>query len=362
MELTYPLVLWIGICVLAAVVILLHVIRIRTEYRGGKRAANTAFARKLPRYRRRKMLDRMLTVIAEAGLISAILLSLILTARPYRTESVSEGEKKRDIFLCMDISYSLCDLNYDLVESLKQVVSNLNGDRFGISIYNTSTVLYVPMTDDYDFVLDRLDKLHDYFGLQKQYMDTFGNYTYVPFGDEEEYEELQKKLDDFEAGTLVNNTRKGSSLVGEGLASCLYNFPRLEEEDRTRIILMSTDNSQEALSKPLVDLDGAVELCEKYGVKIFGIFPDRSAFSWSNSHDYDSSFQQFQADVQKTGGTVYQKTEFMSVDDIVRQIQEQEAKEISTLVVTQRVDQPKGFVIGLLVSVMIFLVGEAVRL
>lgn len=57
----------------------------------------------------------------------------------------------------------------ELVQSLKDVVSNLDGDRFGITIYNTSSVLYVPMTDDYEFVLDRLDKLKEYFDVQGIY-------------------------------------------------------------------------------------------------------------------------------------------------------------------------------------------------
>jgi hypothetical protein len=50
----------------------------------------------------------------------------------------------------MDVSYSLYELNAELVDSLEDVVAGLDGDRFGVCIYNTSTVLYVPMTDDYD--------------------------------------------------------------------------------------------------------------------------------------------------------------------------------------------------------------------
>ena len=90
------------------------------------------------------------------AIFTSIIASLILIARPVKTETVSNGTKKRDIYLNLDVSYSICYLNYDLVDNLEDVVRSLDGDRFGISIYNTSTVLYVPMTDDYDFIIRKL--------------------------------------------------------------------------------------------------------------------------------------------------------------------------------------------------------------
>ena len=45
-----------------------------------------------------------------------------------------------------------------------ETVSGLDGDRIGISLFNTSSVQYVPMTDDYDFVLRRLEELETYLG------------------------------------------------------------------------------------------------------------------------------------------------------------------------------------------------------
>ena len=85
-------------------------------------------------------------ILMEVCIIVTILASLVLIARPAKKETVNNGTKKRDIFLCMDVSYSIYELNYDLVSSLEEVVAGLDGDRFGICIYNTSTVLYVPMT------------------------------------------------------------------------------------------------------------------------------------------------------------------------------------------------------------------------
>ncbi len=362
MDLKYSIILKIGLPVVAVVFLLIHLLKRKVLFCGGVRAANTKYSKKLPQYKIRKILNIIVMIICETALISSIVASLFLAARPYKVDTITKGEKKRDIFLCMDVSYSLCDLNYDLVNSLKQVVSNLDGDRFGISIFNTSTVLYVPMTDDYDFINDSLDKLENYFSLQKEFMNTYGNQQYVEDWQMTDYNKLEAELNQYEAGTLVNNYKKGSSLVGEGLASCLYNFPKLDDEERTRLVIMSTDNSQEKLAEPLVELPKAADLCKKYDVKIFGIFPNEDSWSWLNTTDYDSDYREFKTAVGKTGGKVYKQSETLSVKDIVNKIQKEEAKEVGTLTVSEEVDQPKWFVVWLIVSFAIFIAAEAVRL
>ena len=221
MALKHPLILTAGIPLLILLFILMHRLRKKTSYAGGLRAANTRFAAALPEYRRLRKIQLAGTVLLEGFLILALLCTLVLAARPYRTQTVSSGTKKRDIFLCMDVSYSIYNLNYALVDSLEEVVKGLEGDRVGISIFNTSTVLYVPMTDDYDFVIEKLEELKEYFRLQKIYMDRYGDAVSIPDEEWEEYYELWEQLEFYDAGTLINNRIKGSSLIGEGLASCL---------------------------------------------------------------------------------------------------------------------------------------------
>jgi len=179
MDLIHPLVLEIGMPVLAALFLALHLIRKKTKYTTGKKVSNTSFLKELPIYKKRKKLYQGTAIAIEILLVIALAMSLLMMSRPAIKQTTSNGTKKRDIFLCMDVSYSICDLNYELVESLKGVVEGLDGDRFGISIYNTTTVLYVPMTDDYDFIIEKLDELHNYFDLQKQYLDEFGEYIYL---------------------------------------------------------------------------------------------------------------------------------------------------------------------------------------
>ena len=58
--------------------------------------------------------------------------------------------------------------------SLTETVNNLKGERFGISIFNTTSVLLVPLTDDYDYVLDSLDKIY-------QSIEAINDYDYSSY-------------------------------------------------------------------------------------------------------------------------------------------------------------------------------------
>jgi hypothetical protein len=309
----------------------------------------------------------VMTVLMEVCLVTALVTTLFLVSRPSKKETVNNGTKKRDIFLCMDVSYSLYELNAELVDSLEDVVAGLDGDRFGVCIYNTSTVLYVPMTDDYDFVIKKLEDTKEYFALQKEYMEKYYNsstgYMEYQNSEREEFEEYQKKLDYYDSGTLVSNYTKGSSLIGEGLASCMYSFPRLDDEDRTRIIIMSTDNAQEALGKPLVELDEASDLCKKNDIKVFGIFPNKESWSGMNTSDYESDEAELKACVEKTGGKFYKQSESLSVEDIVKDIEREEALEVEEVTITKMVDKPEIPVIILISSVSLLLImGVIIRL
>ena len=357
MVLKYPLVVKIAIPVILVFAIVLHLIRRKRAYKGGVKAANTRFIRENKVFKKRRLIHGILLSVAELALITALIASSVLIARPVKKEVISNGAKKRDIFLCMDVSYSIYQLNYDLVDRLEEVVKNLNGDRFGISIFNTSTVLYVPMTDDYDFILSKLEELKEYFRLQKKYMSSFGQ-GYMTDEEYQELSEVYEQLSYFDAGTLVNNFTKGSSLIGEGLASALYSFPKIDDEDRTRVIIFSTDNAEEARSTPLVEVDEACELCANHDIKVFGIFPSEESFYTESSTPYDKAMKGLKDAIAVTGGTFYQESKSLSVSDMVDDIEAQEALEVQEMTVTKVVDKPVVFMIILFISLaVLFVIG-----
>ena len=347
MELMYVNIVIIGIVVLLAALLGLFFIHRRRKGRfvDGTRASNTARIRQSKLYKSLNIRYRVLSAIMLTGLVGSIVSALFLAARPYRTDDVVSGVKKRDIILCLDVSYSLYDLNSELTDYLKGVVAGLEGDRFGISIFNTSSVTYVPLTDDYDYVIDRLDDLHEYFVMQKEY---FENY-YLPYGDEgyipddmlPRYKELSDKLDYFEAGTLYNNWYRGSSLIGEGLGTALYSFPYLGDSERTRVIIMCTDNELNAFGKEVMNLKEASEYCKKNKVTVFGIFPSEEKFYMPEEFNYSSCLNGFKTAVEKTGGKFYIRTRSQTVSEIVQDIQKQEAMLVKVVMTRQTMDLPR---------------------
>ena len=343
----YKEVVYIGILVTAlALLVVFFVHRKKTaSFEGGTRASNTSRIKNSGLYRSLNIRYRVLSVIMLVGILGSIVSALFLAARPYKTDDVVSGVKKRDIILCLDVSYSLYDLNSEITEYLKGVVAGLEGDRFGINIFNTSSVTYVPLTDDYDYIIERLDALSDYFAMQKEYFENYymkyDDMSFLPDDEYERYKELSDKLDYFEAGTLYENWYRGSSLIGEGLGTALYSFPYLNNSERTRVIIMSTDNELNAYVREVLNLEEDSNYCKKNKVTVFGIFPSEEKFYMPEEYDYSSCLAGFKKAVENTGGKFYVRTPSQTVSEIVQDIQKQEAMMIKVVMTRQTIDLPR---------------------
>ena len=217
------------------------------------KAANTARLKALPLYRRRLIEARILRFLTYAGVIAALAAAVLLTARPYKRETLKDTVNRRDIFLCIDLSSSNYEGVKDLVQAFRETVSGLNGDRIGISLFNTSSNAQEAFMTEF---AQKYDSVYD-----------------IPQSERSRYEELNRILASFDAGITAGYELKGTSAIGEGLASCLFSFPELAAEERTRIILFVTDNKPELLGDPLVTLKEAAEMCAYNKVVVFGIDP-----------------------------------------------------------------------------------------
>lgn len=355
MELMYGFIIVIGLALMVIVggIFLFLGRKKREPFKDGVKASNTARIKASPLYKKLKLKYTIAKAVLAVALILSFTSSLFVAARPYKTEDVTTGVKKRDIILCLDVSYSLYELNSEITEYIKNVVRGLQGDRFGISIFNTSSVTYVPLTDDYDYVLDRLDVLSEYFDLQKElyekYLDKYEYYSDMSQETYDAYMELMDELSYYDAGTLYNSSLKGSSLIGEGLGTALYTFPYLSDSERTRVIIMCTDNELNAFQKQIMDLDDAAKYCAKNKVTVFGIFPSEDDFYMPEEYDYSSCLKEFKSAVESTGGKFYVRTKDESAEEIVKDIQKQEAMIVKTVVSKQTVDLPQTYFIIMLI-------------
>ncbi|MBQ6469170.1 MAG: VWA domain-containing protein [Lachnospiraceae bacterium] len=335
-----------GLVLSVVLVIAALVLRKRKPRRTGIRAANTARFRALPVYRRKRLESVIFRAALAAGLIVTVAASLLLAARPYKRDTVKEDAARRDIFLCMDLSSSSANGVSKLVEEVRGLVQDLDGDQIGISLFNTSSVQYVPVTDDYDFMLQRLDELEEYFRAEEEFAEKYADkYEYVheiPEAERARYEELNVILSAFDKGTTAGYELKGTSAVGEGLASCLFSFPELYDEERTRIILFVTDNEPAVIGTPLVTLEDAAAMCAEDSVKVFGIYPGtKDGGENSGSTDPERAKAEMKEAVEATGGAFFDYASSGSAREILEEIRGLAQTETKTVVATKDTDTPE---------------------
>ena len=332
MELMYRWVLYIAIPVV--VILPFIVIKRRNNYKNSIKAANVSLVNEDPRFKKRVIVYKLLSIFALICLWVAIAVSFIMISRPVEVKTVSKTLRNRDIFLCLDISDSMDELNQYICDDLKDLVNGLDGERFGITIFCGKTVVLVPLTTDYDYVLGEIDKLQEAFEQSASYWDWYSDF---------DYELYEYKY----AGTLSDY---GSSLIGDGIAGCLFAFPDLRENtDRARIMILSTDN--EVFGEQIVTVTEATDLCAKYGVKIFALGPD-----------YVVDEEQYKRDIEKTGGAYYRiksKSAVQEVIDAISVTDVSDTVEMQTFIT----DRPKLLFYILLICVgLYFAAGRKVRL
>lgn len=330
MELIYPWIAYIG----AIVFVVLFLFRRgkKSAYKEGKKVANIDYVEETKLYKKLSRQYKIYSSMALISLLLAIGCGFLLLSRPARVEQVNTELRNRDIFLCMDISSSVDELNVEMCAELKEVVRKLDGERFGITIFNAKSVLLVPLTNDYEYVLETLDKLEESFKESiKMSEDDFDF-----FSDDIDYDLYNYKYE----GTL---SEEGSSLIGDGLASCLYNFPDLtENSERSRLIIFTTDN--ELNGTPYVTLEEAARLCKKNEVKVFAIAPD-------NVVEEDI----FRSSIESTGGHYYKSTSKKVFDNLIKDIEETKTSAMNK-VETLIYDQPQIVFVCMVVFIGIYFV------
>ena len=332
-----PGALIIGGILAAAVCLIAFIMRKKPDVSKSLRAANTRRLKEHPLYKRKMLEARIFRILTAAGMIIALVAAVFLTSRPYRSERVQDTVSRRDIFLCVDSSSSNYSGVKELVQEFREIVAGLDGDRIGISLFNTSSIQYVPMTDDYEFALRRLDALEDYLAAQEEFMTDYAqkydSVYEIPDSERGRYEELNRIMASFDSGVTAGYELKGTSAIGEGLASCLFSFPELADEERTRIIIFVTDNRPELLDAPLVTLMDAAEMCAFDKVKVLGICPVSDAGGGNVSEMREAA--------ELTDGKFYEPGTALTAQMILDDIKAIENRETRTTTATVESDAPQ---------------------
>lgn len=249
--------------------------------------AHTRRLTRLPAYRA-AVGRQQLRLAGLAVVIGITLLPLAVAAgRPGTEETIDPEKRNRDIMLCLDVSGSMYATDRAVLNNFAEIVKNFQGERIGLVLFNNQAVTAFPLTDDYELVSEQLSGYADGFSL-------FGGGEYDPI-----------------TGTF--NTRiLASSLVGDGLASCVNNFDQADEE-RPRAIILGSDN--EVHGSGVYTLGEAADLAKERQVRVYALNPA----SQGPNH------AQLAEATERTGGRTWALDAPGATEEVVESIDELEA-------------------------------------
>ena len=301
MAIKYHIVLYAGLAIALFMLVFVFVKYKKTkEYAGGKKIAGPICQEDEAYFRKRKILYKTGLTATLICCVLVVVSAFLLMAKPYTSRRMQDEKYCRDIILCIDISTSVDYLNENLLDKLKKTVDELQGERFGIVIFNTSPVLLTPLTDDYEYVKDQLDLIAQCLKSRNEVNldDAFSSgYDWIYY---QAY---------ISSGTLIGNEQRGSSLIGDGLAAAAIDFSDADKE-RTKVVIFSTDNDIQGT--PVATLDEATDICVSNNVTVYGV--GTKEMTPENKESMKNA-------VEKTGGKFYLEEESGSFGEIVSSIE-----------------------------------------
>lgn len=221
MELMYPIA--IIICLILGVALFFINFNKKIKYTNGKKVANTKYIKETEYYKAKVKRYNILSNLIKISSVICIVTASILVARPVTIQTKSEDKYNRDILLGLDISTSECEVNLELIEKFKEIMPSIEGDRIGIVIYNTSPIVYCPLTNDYDYINECFNI------IEKQLKIAIENNGYPPVTYELDGTEMPMI---WYGGVGANSEARGSSLVGDGLARNIIFISRFKNKSR----------------------------------------------------------------------------------------------------------------------------------
>lgn len=330
-ELKYQAILYIGIAVALIALVMMFIYKNKSMAKNSVKLANSNLLLEDKFYKRQIIKYYILRVMLIFSIVFMIITTAVLLARPYYIRRIKEQKYNRDIILCMDISSSVDELNVKLVSELQDTVRSLSGERIGIVIFNTTPVVLSPLTDNYEYTIEQLENIKTAIKAQKNALSLkSGDWLYW-------HEYLY-------GGTLVGNEMRGSSLIGDGLLGGLFAFPE-SSEDRTKIIIFSTDNDPQGDS--FVSLTEAAEYCKSNGVTVYGI---------GTKAMYQDDMDEMKEAVRLTGGKFFVEEKASEFYQIVEEIEEKSENLTEGKTIIKLIESPEKYFRWLVIIFIVFVI------
>jgi Ca-activated chloride channel family protein len=309
---------------LAAVGVLLLVVAFRR--RGPVDAllvAHTERLRALPRYRTLARRELLTGALLTLGALVLVVGAVLLAARPIRVEVTQPDPGARDIELCLDVSASMDPWNRQVVDGFGRIVEDLAGERMGLTIFSGNAVTVFPVTDDYEFILERLEEAETAFRTT--------DYDYF-------------------VGAEARGER--ASQIGDGLVSCVQRFDEENRDGRGRAVVLASDN--DPVGEEIFTLDEAAQHSVREGVVVYGIGTPDLAAAPARATPFASA-------VESTGGSLAILGGDDQVDDVVAGIQRLERSRVERAPGATVLDDPAPAFWVTAAGLMLLLLGALLR-
>ena len=201
---------------------------------------------------------------------------------------------------------------------------------------------------------------HDKYNIEEmtdeEFLDFLGS---LPKDEYDNFANTVYTLDLIDNPVTLDSEVRGSSLIGEGLASCLFNFPYLEDSDRTRVIIMVTDNAQAEKEPPAIELAEAANMCKNNDVAVFGIFPPEEALrDLQPGQNFDNLSSDMRQNIRKTGGEFYVIGSDFDTEDVISQIRSHEAMQVDEVSVNRLTDKPDRAIMICILGLILFVIAK----
>lgn len=325
MEIKYPIVL---VIVLILFIVLLFV-KINRKNQNKKKVANTHFVKNTDTYKKIIKKYKIVTYALFGILFVGVIASSLITSRLISVSKKSDEIYDRDIILCLDVSGSMTSLDKEIVDIYKDIIKDMNGERFGIVLFDSSAYTILPLTNDYDYIQEIVDQLSVAFGSVSD-LDSY------------DYDAFRYIYDGTSEG-------EGSSVIGDGLASCVLSFPKLDK-DRSRALILATDNL--VAGAEIIKVPEAGELAKKYNISVYPL----DTYNSSRSKET----QELMEIAKKTGGKYFGINDKSATKEIIKEIETKEKSLRETNPITVEKDMPMLPLILVISSLLVLLIMERV--
>ena len=246
--------------------------------------------------------------------------------------------------LCLDVSGSTLPYDREVIDTYRDLVSHFQGERIGMSIFNSTSRTVFPLTDDYELVSHQLELASKALsGVQSQ--DDIDKMS------DEDYQ----RISDWLEGT--QNRKDATSLIGDGVVSCAAMLPGFTygsastagsaERSRAASIVLATDNV--VSGTPVYTLNQALNLTSKANITVDGLF------SGPEASEKESATTDMRKLIEAHRGTFLTQSNGTSVNELVRDINTRRNKESQASSKASMVDDPAWWVLALAVIVTIWL-------